>query len=284
MRDLLPLYIDNLTSDESRKLINEHLKNCNECSELLSNLSKPIIADSSEIVKEIDYLKKVKHKKRIAIFITAGICLVIFLVVSFVGFRVLVVGSPISPHTMEYRYDYNEQTRELTITGSFQLSQTELSGIKVEEDKRLLNTINITVYGAERYSSTKEYNKEFTKTIKIPDNGAAWSVHLLGESPHEAVEVWTNYYDMEDSAKDTLTKYLTKNEGFLPNKDILLMNPEAETTLPVVDGFIWEFHKNDVNSEKSTLNSIWAVSTDSSKIFVYDKASDSWVGKINVNQ
>lgn len=31
VRDLLPLYIDKLTSEESNKEIEKHLKNCKEC-------------------------------------------------------------------------------------------------------------------------------------------------------------------------------------------------------------------------------------------------------------
>lgn len=274
VRDLLPLYADNLTSDESNKLIKEHFEHCPECKKLFSDLTKTVEIDSDETEKEVDYLKKIKNRKRRAIFITVYICILFFILVSFVGFKVYIKGSPVSPIIMEYQTDYNEQTRELTITGSFSNAKTEVSGVKVEEDVRMADTINITVYGAERFSDTKEYNKEFVKTIKIPDNGAYWQVYLLGESPHEALRVWTNYYDMEDKAKAVLTEYLTNNKGFSPDKDVLLFNQAEEINLPIIDGFIWEWHEND--SITNEPESIWAVSTDSSQIFAYDKVSNSW--------
>ena len=277
--DLLPLYIDNLTSDESDELIDGHLKDCSGCKGLLTQLSKPIITDSPETPKEIDYLKKIKHKRRIAIFMTTGICAIIFMIISVIGLKVFVLGSPINPYAMDYSYEYNEQTRELTITGKFNLAQTELSRVKVEEDKRLLNTINITIYGAERYSRTKEYNKEFTKTIKIPDNGSAWSVYLLGESPHETAGIWSNYYDLEDNAKNILLQYLIENEGFLPNKNGLFTNPEEETSYPGISSFMWEWHEDADNWGEGAPLSVWAVSTDGSKIFVYDEDINDWVEK-----
>ena len=35
IKDLLPLYQDGICSDESRKLIEEHLQSCDECKEIL---------------------------------------------------------------------------------------------------------------------------------------------------------------------------------------------------------------------------------------------------------
>ena len=39
VQDLLPLYIDDVCSDESRRIITEHLKSCKECRELYENMS-----------------------------------------------------------------------------------------------------------------------------------------------------------------------------------------------------------------------------------------------------
>ena len=40
VRDLLPLYIEDMVSAETAQYINEHLKNCNECQAELANLRK----------------------------------------------------------------------------------------------------------------------------------------------------------------------------------------------------------------------------------------------------
>jgi len=40
VQDLLPLYLDNECSSQSRTLIEEHLKNCDNCRRVLKNLEK----------------------------------------------------------------------------------------------------------------------------------------------------------------------------------------------------------------------------------------------------
>lgn len=46
IRDLLPLYIEGLTSEESNKFIEEHVKECKDCSKLLEEMKEDTIADS----------------------------------------------------------------------------------------------------------------------------------------------------------------------------------------------------------------------------------------------
>ena len=42
VQDLLPNYIENLTSEETNKFIEEHLKNCPECQAMLENMKADI--------------------------------------------------------------------------------------------------------------------------------------------------------------------------------------------------------------------------------------------------
>lgn len=63
IQDLLPLYIDNICSDESRRMVSEHLESCNECKKLYENMSNPVEQDLSE--PELDSkqaFKAIKHK------------------------------------------------------------------------------------------------------------------------------------------------------------------------------------------------------------------------------
>lgn len=39
VKDLIPLYVDDLASNETKKIINSHLENCEDCSEYLSLVS-----------------------------------------------------------------------------------------------------------------------------------------------------------------------------------------------------------------------------------------------------
>ena len=63
VQDLLPNYIDKLTSSESNEYIDEHIKSCNECKKVLADMNEEIKANSKENDKrKIDYMKKVKNK------------------------------------------------------------------------------------------------------------------------------------------------------------------------------------------------------------------------------
>ena len=50
IRDLLPLYVDDICSEKSRELVEEHLQECAECNDLLSKLKKTEI--ESDLKKE----------------------------------------------------------------------------------------------------------------------------------------------------------------------------------------------------------------------------------------
>ena len=84
IQDLLPLYIDNICSDESRHMVSEHLDSCNECKKLYQNMTDPVKQDLSE--SELDSeqafkaIKRKLHKRsRIMIGITVFVTAIIVL-------------------------------------------------------------------------------------------------------------------------------------------------------------------------------------------------------------
>ena len=40
IRDLLPLYVDDVCSTWTKELVEKHLQNCNECQKILKNMEK----------------------------------------------------------------------------------------------------------------------------------------------------------------------------------------------------------------------------------------------------
>ena len=78
VRDLLPLYLEDLTGAETREMVDLHLQNCQECSEYLSFLRKgePSFMEQEE-TEQIDYLKKIRRQSRRKYF---GLLLSFFLV------------------------------------------------------------------------------------------------------------------------------------------------------------------------------------------------------------
>ena len=84
VEDMLPIYYDGVCSEESAMLIEEHLKNCTQCSRLLTDLHTEI--EISE--KPVDDLKPLvriqkKWKKSKSVYLRTGICVTLAVLVLF---------------------------------------------------------------------------------------------------------------------------------------------------------------------------------------------------------
>lgn len=81
VQDLLFGYKDNTLHNESKKLVEEHLKTCKNCNKIFQELKEEENNISSE-KKEIDYLKKVRKKinKKNKLLIIIGIILTMIVI------------------------------------------------------------------------------------------------------------------------------------------------------------------------------------------------------------
>lgn len=61
IKDLLPLYTDDVCSEESRKAVEEHIKECPECKAELEKLRKNVTVSPQ---KDTDVLKRIKRRLR----------------------------------------------------------------------------------------------------------------------------------------------------------------------------------------------------------------------------
>jgi hypothetical protein len=65
IKDLLPLYVDGLTSEYSSKEIDNHLQECRDCKERFDDLQTNLGSDNqNNSEKEIDYLKKINRNQK----------------------------------------------------------------------------------------------------------------------------------------------------------------------------------------------------------------------------
>lgn len=78
IKDLLPNYVDNLISEETKKFIESHLKECKECNKTYENMKKHIEKENQNLKKEVKYAKKYNRKIKILLFIIFFILLTIF--------------------------------------------------------------------------------------------------------------------------------------------------------------------------------------------------------------
>lgn len=60
IRDLIPSYVDEICSEESRNLVDEHIKNCMDCHTHLELLQNTMFTDEKGEKEKVSYLKKIK--------------------------------------------------------------------------------------------------------------------------------------------------------------------------------------------------------------------------------
>ena len=75
--DLLPLYKENACSEESRRIVEEHLQECENCRELCTDISIPVKADSPQPSETETFRKVAKKlkKSRYSKLISTVLCL-----------------------------------------------------------------------------------------------------------------------------------------------------------------------------------------------------------------
>ena len=104
VKDLLPLYVEDMVSTETAQYINEHLKNCNECQAELANLKEGVelstietsVAPKSEEAKPFKKMMNRMNRQFYSIAY-AAIIFLIFLGFGWTGGENLMYNSLIMP-------------------------------------------------------------------------------------------------------------------------------------------------------------------------------------------
>ena len=84
VQDLLPSYVDGLTSDKTNEAIKDHLAKCSACHAMYERMKadETLAEKNSEVMekekKEINFLKKIKQKHRLNLMLVVVILTVFF--------------------------------------------------------------------------------------------------------------------------------------------------------------------------------------------------------------
>ncbi len=95
IQDLLPSYIDKLTNDKTNEYIESHIKDCEECKNVLENMKKELNINTDKVNKiKINYLKKYKNKLRNLKLILIFIFIVIFsILISSISRKMIIISN-----------------------------------------------------------------------------------------------------------------------------------------------------------------------------------------------
>lgn len=160
IRDLLPLYVEEVISEETKQFVDEHLSDCDECKKELALMQTDIFVDESyseqdsgvETIKQIGLDIK---KKRIFTAIIAAVISGILVILSFAYL------------TAPDYLSYDEAVHDIAVTdnnGNVTLSFTG----EYELNQREQGVYDLSVYHTDR---NKLFNIEKTQNIIVNPNG-----------------------------------------------------------------------------------------------------------------
>ena len=88
VKDLLPLYVDEVLSDDSRHIVEEHLKACQECVDLYRDMkgNDGFLHEKNKGDKAvIKRIKKKIHRKRMVTALLSALCIAVIALGIFMG-------------------------------------------------------------------------------------------------------------------------------------------------------------------------------------------------------
>lgn len=156
IEDLLPSYIEGLTSRSSNKEIEEHLQHCEGCKNFYQEMSgsteKVKAAVNPTEIKNLDYLKKVRRKqiKRVIL----SVCIMLVLFIAAIG--LFLVNTQVSLKDIKLSYQ--------KIGSSFQVNLKLEDGYDLifsGETRALYNKENQVIGSEQRYKPMKILHNPF---------------------------------------------------------------------------------------------------------------------------
>lgn len=138
VRDLLPSYVEGLTEAETTAAVKNHLESCESCRKHYEAMAIGTEIPKTEI-KEVDYLKMVRKKNLIKVFV--AVILAVVLVLGGVGVKLFVIGSPADSDTIIPHVVLPETGNTLTVQFTSLDSASALVDLKMETTD---DTLSIT--------------------------------------------------------------------------------------------------------------------------------------------
>lgn len=209
IQDLLPSYSDKISSKATNKLVQEHLKQCENCKIVLEKMNNDIdISYAGNQNEKIDYLKGYKRKrKRLIIF---SIVVTIFILLIIFGFNVFnknilldrLVYVDVNKFNVEYMYIKENEGRNETTGETIKYKTLEVY-LYSDEYKYMYLTGG---YELESGKNVIFYNiaaKQLPKGVEFDNSGLKTSFMLddniekifIRDTKNNLKEIWNK--DME---------------------------------------------------------------------------------------
>lgn len=163
VEDLLPAYVEGLTSAETNAAVEAHLASCPACAAKRAAMGAeegPSPEETAETAREVDYLKAVRRRSRRRVA-AAILCTVLVLLLGFAA-KIFVIGTPLNPDGVAV--DTQEEDGVLQVGISSLGSGNAFWGWKVENQDGVVSITGRSVLVSPLF-------RDGTGTVEVPLEG-----------------------------------------------------------------------------------------------------------------
>ena len=158
VRDLLPVFVEGLTSEETNQAVKQHLAvcpNCTACHRAMAGGEPSTLeADAAEQAREVDYLKKVKRKNGSRV-ILAMFCTVLLFAAG-LALSIFVIGQPVTSAGVAYSMVENGEVLELNLMSTGSANAFKDWKAEIRDGTAYVTGRSVLVSGLYRDGSAKE--------------------------------------------------------------------------------------------------------------------------------
>ncbi|MGN1271082.1 MAG: zf-HC2 domain-containing protein [Clostridia bacterium] len=265
IQDLLPSYSDKISSKATNKLVEEHLKQCENCKIVLENMNKEIDTSYSDNQDEkIDYLKRYKKKRKaliiFSIVLTISILLIIFAFNVFNKNILLdrLVYVDVDKFNVDYMYIKENEGRNETTGETFKYKTLQVY-LYSDEYKYMYLTGGYELESGENEIFYNIAAKQLPKGVEFDSSGLEMSFMIddniekifIKDTKNNLKEIWNR--DMEIQSEEEWKKWYI--DSYVPKEIIELYNMSYENIS--VHTSVWKNLYNK-NSEDPNVK-VWRI-------------------------
>ncbi len=223
VEDILPLYVDDCCSEDTKQLLEEHLIQCDACQERLAKLKQPMFLSQEQCINEKTYAKHAKRafgklRRRLVAFIL--IILMFMIPLTWLGVNE-VKGDGISYSNLAYVLRGNALLRALK-NDNYEKAFSYLNlkplyewETEFEETDLDLKFKQVTIGGDNFYVDEGTYNNVYQFYMNDDDEASFWRSIYLNNDYMIPVQKAALYLDeLEDIEKHDFLVYTVNGHDY----------------------------------------------------------------------
>lgn len=205
VQDLLPSYIEGLTSEVTNKSLEEHLASCSECEKIRSAMTKEVKELDTAPQKQINFLKKIKRRQ----WMTAAISVFAALMIFFAVFYFIVQRQfPVSSSEVKISDVY--QMKDGSI--HYRISANVESYISNATQIGSGSTQILRLYEHRRFSSSStksvvSFPENWIPTIHPSTNKEITAIYYEGKNQNDRITIWEKDMNIPKATAEQEAEY-----------------------------------------------------------------------------